>query len=107
MDQIFIFDVPVLPTESIRGNSIKIKVKGKVTLGRDKLIGETEIQLSSLMSENQLFGWFPLRAPKSSVGSATYDPLQVCGSIKLRVQWIHSEHSLLQYVRCLVKRLVL
>lgn len=96
--QIFIFDVPVKPQQSIRGYCVRVKVKSKSYIGPDDFLGQADIQFASLESEDELRGWFPLQPQKSSIKSSPQS-LEVTGSIKLRVQWIHSPKALAQHVR--------
>jgi hypothetical protein len=97
-NQIFIFDVPVKPQQSIRGYCVRVKVKNKSYIGQDDFLGQADIQFASLESENVLRGWFPLQPQKSSIKSSPQS-LEVSGSIKLRVQWIHSPKALAQHIR--------
>jgi hypothetical protein len=98
LDQVFIFDVPVKPEQSIRGYCVRVKVKSKSYVGPDDFLGQADIQFSSLESENELRGWFPLQPQKSSIKSSVQS-LEVSGSIKLRVQWIHSPNALTKHIR--------
>lgn len=102
-DQVFVFDVPVLPSDSIRGNSVRINVKTKNLLG-DNWVGQTDIQLASLVHENVLTGWFPLRPHKAAIAGAPYDELQHNGSIKLRVEWVHSNEALKKHYDAAIKK---
>ena len=102
-DQMFVFDVPVLPSDSIRGNSVRINVKTKNILG-DNWVGQADIQLASLVNENVMTGWFPLRPHKSAIAGAPYDELQHNGSIKLRVEWVHSNEALKKHLKTAIKR---
>ena len=96
--QIFIFDVPVKPEQSIRGYCVRVKVKNKSYIGSDNFLGQADIQFASLENETELRGWFPLQPQKNSIKSSPQS-LEVSGSIKLRVQWVHSAKALTQHIR--------
>lgn len=89
--------------DSIRGNSIHLNVKTKNMLG-DNWVGQTDIQLANIADEKGLCGWFPLRPHKASiVTSSDYDPLQHNGSIKLSVEWIHSNEGLKRHIESAIR----
>lgn len=102
IDQIFILDVPVDPSASIRGYNVSLKMKSKSLVGRDTFLGEAEIPLTSLISEQELKGWFALKPKKysqqSGLGTENLSFSLVCGSIKVRIQWIHSLKTLMEYI---------
>ena len=102
-NQVFIFDVPVKPQQSIRGYCVRVKVKKKSYIGPDDFLGQADIQFASLESENELRGWFPLQPMKSSIKSSPQS-LEVSGSIKLRVQWIYSAKAFVQHISKAVDR---
>lgn len=97
-DQIFLFDIPVKPGETIRGYQIRVKVKSKSLVGMDSFLGQADIQFASLQDEKELVGWFALKPMKSSIRSSP-GSLKVSGSIKLRIQWIHSSLVLAQQIQ--------
>jgi hypothetical protein len=103
IDQTFLLDVPVDPSHSIRGYNVCLTMKSKSLVGRDTFLGEAEVPLTSLISEKELNGWFALKPKKHSqqtgVGpeSLSFSSL-VCGSIKVRIQWIHSMRALVEYI---------
>lgn len=101
--QVFLFNVPVKPEQSIRGYCVRVKVKNKSYVGPDNFLGQADIQFASLNDENELRGWFPLQPQKSSIKSSPQS-LEVSGSIKLRVQWVHSAKALTQHVRKAINR---
>jgi hypothetical protein len=103
VDQIFLFDVPVLPTQSIRGYNIRVKVKSKSIIGPDSFLGQADIQFSSLLEERELNGWFPLKPKEFSI-SVSPQNLDVNGSIKLRLQWIYSPKELMAYLMEVIHR---
>ena len=103
MDQVFHFRVPDLSTEPIRGYYIRVVVKSRSIIGEDTFLGQADIPFSSLLSEEELFGWFPLKPKKYSI-RASPESLRVTGSIKLRLQWIHSVKSLVDHTVTAVKR---
>jgi hypothetical protein len=66
IDQTFLLDVPVDPSNPIRGYNVSLKMKSKSLVGRDTFLGEAEIPLTSLISEQELSGWFALKPKKYS-----------------------------------------
>lgn len=92
-DQIFMFDVPVQATASLRGHYLRVTVKSKSVFGSDSFLGQVDLQLARLLDEQSLCGWFPLKPLKYSI-KASPESLQVTGSIKLNVQWVHSTQAL-------------
>ena len=103
IDQIFLFDIPVNPSESIRGYNIQATMKSRSLIGRDSFLGEADIPLTSLVTEKELCGWFALKPKKYSLQSSP-DISLICGSLKLRIQWIHSIESLIPYLIDLSQR---
>lgn len=97
IDQIFLFDVPVDPSDPIRGYNISLRMKSRSLVGRDTFLGEADIPLTSLVSEKELYGWFALKPKIYSQHSAAEAAL-VCGSLQVRIQWIHSVKSLVESV---------
>ena len=61
----------------------------------DRILGHAEIHFSSLMNEETVYGWFPLRPHKASITNV--ENFQTCGSIKLRLRWVHSQAGLARY----------
>ena len=84
-------------------NLTLINVKTKNILG-DSWVGQADIQLASLVHENVLTGWFPLRPHKAATAGAPVDELQHNGSIKLRVEWVHSNEALRKHIKSAIKR---
>ena len=104
LDQRFLFDVPVRPSEdSIRGYYVRVKIKSHSTIGTDSFLGQADIQFSSLVEENELNGWFPLK-PKTFSIRASPESLKVSGSIKLSVQWVHSTDGLRKHFQTALRR---
>ena len=97
IDQIFLFDVPVSPTDPIRGYNLRVQVMSKSIIGVDTFLGQADVQFSSLIEENELYGWFSLKPKNFSIKSSP-ESFQVTGSIKLKVQWIHSAAGLVNYL---------
>jgi hypothetical protein len=103
LDQKFLFNVPVKPSDSIRGYYVRVKIKSHSTVGTDVFLGQADIQFSSLVDEEELIGWFPLK-PKTFSIRASPETLKVSGSIKLRVQWVHSIEGLRKHLSLALKR---
>lgn len=66
-------------------------------------LGQADIQFSSLVKEDELCGWFPLK-PKTFSIRASPESLKVSGSIKLRVQWVHSIQGLKKHLGMALSR---
>jgi hypothetical protein len=105
--QKFIFDVPEkASTASNRGYSIRVVVKS-VSISGKKFMGQTEVPLSGLRSENEVSGWFPLRGKAFQSITATRQvdvSLENYGSIKLRLQWVYSDHGLVRHIQQELRR---
>jgi hypothetical protein len=77
-----------------RKYNVRVIVKARALVGLDPVLGQTDIEFSCLREERVLQGWFPLRAIRSSSILA----LKVSGSIKLRLQWVHSPVGYVNYM---------
>jgi len=84
-----------------RGYSIVVKVKDFRLVGKSGSLGMTEIHLSSLKEEKEVVGWYPLmsRTDRGTENITTTSVGRVRGSVKLRVQWIHSLPALLDHYK--------
>lgn len=80
------FDVPEKAAAEHRKYNVRVLVKARSLIGIDTVLGQTDIEFSCLRDERLVEGWFPLRA----VRSTSLLSLRVSGSIKLRLQWVHS-----------------
>ena len=97
-EQKFVMDVPMEAANCLRGYSIAVKVKSFGLLGKDSLLGQTDVQMHSLRNQHELTGWFPLRSHK---GESSTD--HKCGSIRIRMHWIYTAPALLNYFLLLSK----
>jgi hypothetical protein len=84
----------VHPSQPIRGFYVRVIVKSRSLVGADSVLGESDIPLSSLVKENCLEGWFPLKQKGSNLAAGSLGS----GSVKVRVQWIHTATTLAQYL---------
>lgn len=100
MDQIFVFDVPSEAVSVTRGHSIHVRLRNFRFVGAHKLMGQTIIHLHSVRNQEELVGWYPLagRSGGTELGR---------GSVKLRIQWIHSTPALLDYFIMVTERRLL
>jgi hypothetical protein len=80
--------------EDIRNYSVKVLVKAKSLGGIDQTLAKTDIPFSCLKGEQLKEGWFSLRSPSNNIIMSQ----KTSGSIKLRIQWIHSEPGFAKYV---------
>lgn len=94
--QIFIFDIPAEASKITRGVSIRIEVKSFSTIGSHTFLGRTDVHLRSIFNQKESVGWYPLTG---NISQRELDsPLsRIRGSVKLRVQWVHSSLALLDY----------
>lgn len=94
LEQRFVFDVPEKAVLEQRKYNVKVLVKARSIVGLDTTLGQTDIEFSCLKEERPLEGWFPLR----SVRASSVLSLKVSGSIKLRLQWVHSPVGFAHYI---------
>ncbi|KAL7555284.1 hypothetical protein ACHAWF_018921 [Thalassiosira exigua] len=98
--QSFVFDLPASASSDPRETrrfSIQCVVKSTEKFGKDKFLGQSYVHLRNLKDQRENVGWYPLMSElgRSDTGK---DPLdRVCGSIRLRVQYIHNYSGLLEY----------
>eukprot|EP01038_Epipyxis_sp_PR26KG_P006870 gene6870-9407_t len=97
IDQHFLFLTPDFGNEILRHLKLKVVVMANSMFGFDQFLGEAEVQFLYLKDEKVLEGWFPLRPAKSSI-NASVKSFNVTGSIKLRLQWIHSDIGFAKYI---------
>jgi len=103
----FVFNVSPEAELDPQGYSIIVKLKDFRLVGKNSSLGMTEIRLHNLKHQKEVFGWYPLMSRTgrgsdifaSSAGNGR-------GSIKLRVQWIYSLPSLLNYYVILSENLL-
>jgi hypothetical protein len=93
-EQRFVFDVPEKAAGEQRKYNVRVLVKARSLVGLDTVLGQTDIEFSCLKDERSIEGWFPLR----SVRSSSLLSLRVSGSIKLRLQWVHSPVGYANYM---------
>lgn len=85
-DQKFVFNVPEKAAQDPRRFYLRIVVKARSMVGIDSTLGKMDIDLKCLQDERLLEGWFPLRPLRLSLIALS----NATGSLKLRIQWIHS-----------------
>ena len=109
--QRFIFDVPDFDDVStkIKARDVKIRVNvmsKTVIRPFHRFLGQADIQFSCLKTsaEEEVKGYFLLRPQAPSITAAKM--IDVSGSIKIRLQWIHSDEGLIKYnLSCISNRL--
>lgn len=112
-DQSFIFDVPeraAYDPKETRRYSIQCVIKSVPTsitaFPGNKFLGQAHVHLRNVKDQKENVGWYPLmgKLGESGIGK---DPLdRVCGSIRLRVQWVNDIPGLLEYyILCADRRL--
>ena len=95
-NQIFVIDIPQQAVQTTRGYSVRVRLKDFEFLGTGNFLGQCDVQLNSLAGQQETVGWFPLTARTGKVFQRSSNE-KVSGSVKLRLQWIHSTPSLLKY----------
>lgn len=101
VDQRFIFEIPPRVANEARGFTLRVVVKSRSITGFDQFLGRTDIQFNCLKEEKVLSGWFALRPASTSLASTMkykYQAFDVTGSIKLNLQWIHTDIGLTAYM---------
>ena len=95
--QAFLFDVPPSAAVAPHGHAISVNVRSYRSFGKNRSLGRTLINLHSVRNQEALVGWFPL-AGRTGLRELE-DQLSHWGrgSIRLKVQWIYSVPSLVQY----------
>eukprot|EP01035_Chromulina_nebulosa_P017521 gene17521-23082_t len=96
LGQRFIFDIPKIASEEARGFSLRVVIKSKTVIQLNRFLGQTDIHFAGLKNESQVEGWFPLQPEKSSFKASVTTGL-ITGSVKLKLQWIHSNIGLTKY----------
>ena len=102
--QVFIFNVSPEAVHATRGYSVRVRLRNFHFVGNHPTIGQTSVYLSTLRNQQELVGWYPLVGTKErsdiddSLGSYGH------GSVRLRMQWIHSIPGLLDYFLMLSER---
>ncbi|KAL7543443.1 hypothetical protein ACHAXR_012723, partial [Thalassiosira sp. AJA248-18] len=98
--QSFVFDVPAKASSDPRETRrffISCVIKGKEQLGKDKFLGQAHVHLRNLKDQKENVGWYPLMG-KLGQGDTGQDPLdRICGSIRLRVQWVYNYSGLMEH----------
>lgn len=101
--QCFVFDVPAEAVSVTRGHALRVNVRSFRLVGKHPTLGLSTIHLGSIRNQKELEGWYPLVAKG---GRELEDPLSTFarGSVKLRVQWIYTVSSLVDYFLLLSER---
>jgi hypothetical protein len=102
--QSFVFDVPQQAVEAPRGHSVVIWLRNFQLFGRHTVLGRAQVELLSVRNQKPLVGWFPLAGRTGR--HELENPLSHWGrgSVKLRIQWIHSPSSLLDYFTLMAEK---
>lgn len=105
--QAFVFNVPCEAVSVTRGHSIQVCLKNFRVFGTHHTLGRAQVDLHSVRNQKPLLGWFPLigRTGKRELENQVSHWGR--GSVKLRVQWIHSIPALIQYFIILSERRLL
>jgi hypothetical protein len=105
--QVFIFDISPEAVHATRGFSVRVRLRNFHWIGNHPSLGQTSVYLSTLRNQEELVGWYPLVGTKER--SDVDDSLGSYGrgSVKLRMQWIHSVPGLLDYFLMLSERRLL
>ena len=110
--QAFVFDIPekaASDPKETRRYSLQCVIKSTERFGKDKFLGQAHVHLRTLKNQKENIGWYPLMGKLGQSGSdgSGKDQLdRICGSIRLRVQWVHDTTGLLEYyILCADRRL--
>lgn len=96
MDQRLLINIPdFAAAKNHKGFVLMVVVYSASIVGVDRFLGQVEIPLAVLKSEERIKGWFALRPKASSIKYST-NTLKVSGSLKLSAQWIYSIEGLLK-----------
>lgn len=101
--QTFCFDVPQEAVSDSRGYAVIAKLKNFRQVGMDQDLGRAIIELHSLRDQKPLSGWFPL-SPKSGQHDLEVDTKYGRGSVYVKMHWVYTVPSLLQYYTLLSER---
>jgi hypothetical protein len=102
--QVFIYNVPAEAAHMTRGHGAKVRARNFHWIGNHPSLGHTTVHLGSLRNQQEIVGWYPL------VGRAVQGDLDDSlanygrGSVKIRMQWIHSVPGLIDYFLMLSER---
>lgn len=102
--QVFIYDVPSEAAHVTRGYGAKVRIRNFHWIGSHPCIGHTTVHLSSLRNQQEIVGWYPLvgRSVQADLDESLTNYGR--GSVKLRMQWIHSVPGLIDYFLMLSER---
>ena len=95
--QRFLFKLPanMARKDKVRAVKVRVSVMSKsVVDALNRPLGKADVELKTLQNEEEMHGWFPLRPPTGSTRASLGD---ITGSVKLRLQWIHTAKGLLRY----------
>ena len=95
--QSFVFDVPAEAVSVTRGHAVKVKVRNFRGLANHPILGRAQIDLHSVRGHNPLVGWFPLAGRTGRRELENSLSHWGRGSIKLKIYWVHSPSSLVDY----------
>lgn len=96
--QIFVFDTPPKaardPRES-RNVSLQCTVKSLEKMGKDRFLGQVQIQLRDLINQKEIVGWYPLMG---ALGQRDVDSVdRIRGSLKMRIHYVSNYQGLIAY----------
>jgi len=102
--QVFIFDITPDAVHATRGHSVRVRLRNFHWIGNHPNLGQTTVYLSTLRNQQELVGWYPLVGTKERSDADDALGSYGRGSVKLRMQWIHSIPGLLEYFLMLSER---
>jgi hypothetical protein len=105
--QVFIFDISPEAVHATRGFSVRVRLRNFHWIGNHPSLGQTSVYLSTLRNQQELVGWYPLVGTKERSDADDSLGSYGRGSVKLRMQWIHSVPGLLDYFLMLSERRLL
>jgi hypothetical protein len=97
LSQVFVFDLPSDSVDTTCGYSFQVNIRNFRAYGSHPVVGKARIQLHSIRNQEPLVGWFPLAGRVGRRELENHASHWGRGSLKLRVQWIHSAPALIHY----------
>ncbi|KAG5189848.1 C2 domain-containing protein, partial [Tribonema minus] len=96
VDQRLVFTVPAAAARSQRGYSLRVMILSRDFLRPNDLLGQAAVPLDLLLDQREHVGWFPLNQRASRLMALSQmDKPGGCGSVQLRLQWVHTKTALL------------
>lgn len=96
--QIFVFDVPAKAShdpKETRNVSVCCTVKSLEKVGKDRFLGQVQVQLRDLINQQEVVGWYPLMGGLGRQDADSMDRIR--GSLKMRVHYVSDYQGLISF----------